>query len=96
MLNITNVTFSGQENGEFKSYVSIIFNNKFIIRDIKLVERRDDASIMVCMPSRKGSQGEWLDVAHPLTPRFRAYVERCVLRAWRRREVQPANEEAKV
>lgn len=81
-IEITGVTirpFSGGDD-KLKAFASIILNNAFIIKDLKIIEGNNGR--FVAMPSRRGKDGIFRDVAHPLNQDTRDYVEKTILVAY--------------
>ncbi len=66
--------------GRLKAYVSLTFDNSFIVREIKLVESH--LGLFVSMPSRRKKDGTFKDIAHPLNNEMRQLIERKVLEAY--------------
>ena len=82
IIEITGVTirpFSGGDD-KLRAFASIILNNAFIIKDLKIIEGNNGR--FVAMPSRRGKDGVFRDVAHPLNQETRDYVEKAVLAAY--------------
>jgi len=67
-------------SGRLKAYVSLTFDNSFIVREIKLVESH--LGLFVSMPSRRKKDGTFKDIAHPLNNEMRQLIERKVLEAY--------------
>jgi stage V sporulation protein G len=85
---ITGVTirpFSGGDD-KLKAFASIILNNAFIIKDLKIIEGNNGR--FVAMPSRRGKDGVFRDVAHPLNQDTRDYVEKTILAAYEEQAAQ--------
>lgn len=81
-IEITGVTirpFSGGDD-KLRAFASIILNNAFIIKDLKIIEGNNGR--FVAMPSRRGKDGVFRDVAHPLNQEMRDYVEKTILVAY--------------
>lgn len=81
-IEITGVTirpFTGGDD-KLRAFASIILNNAFIIKDLKIIEGNNGR--FVAMPSRRGKDGIFRDVAHPLNQDTRDYVEKTVLAAY--------------
>jgi len=66
--------------GKMKAVVSVILNDAFAVHDVKIVEGR--SGLFVAMPSRKNANGEFRDVAHPITSAARALIQDAVLEAY--------------
>lgn len=66
--------------GRMKAVVSVTFDNSFVVHDIKVVEGK--SGLFVAMPSRRRPNGDFRDVAHPITPDARRQLEEAVLSAY--------------
>jgi stage V sporulation protein G len=64
-------------DGKMKAIVSVTFDNEFVIHDIKVIEC--DRGLFIAMPSRKTSDGEFRDIAHPINSAARQRIELAVL-----------------
>jgi stage V sporulation protein G len=63
--------------GKLKAYVTITFDDCFVIHNVKIIEGK--SGIFIAMPSRKTRAGEYKDVAHPISPDFRAELQKQIL-----------------
>jgi stage V sporulation protein G len=68
-------------DGKMKAIVSVTFDDSFVIHDVKVVEGQN--GLFVAMPSRKTPDGEFRDIAHPITSSAREVVQSAVLEAYR-------------
>ena len=59
-------------NDKLKAYVTVTFDDCFVVHNIKVIEGRE--GLFIAMPSRKTAAGEYKDVAHPITPEFRTEI----------------------
>ena len=59
---------------------SITFDEQFVIKGIRILNIQN--RYMVCMPSRRGQDGEHRDVAHPVNARARKLIDDCILLAF--------------
>lgn len=50
--------------GKMKAVVSITIDEEFVVHDIKVIE--GEKGLFIAMPSRKASDGEYRDIAHPI------------------------------
>ena len=64
--------------GNMKAYASITFDNCFVVKQIKVIEKKD-GSLIVVMPEDKRKDGTKKDVAHPLNQETRDMVTNAVL-----------------
>ena len=77
-MKITEVKIHPVENGgRLKAYASIVFDDCFIVRDVKIIEGPD--GFFVSMPSKKRADGTFRDIAHPLNPDMRNDVEKILI-----------------
>ncbi|HOJ46243.1 MAG TPA: septation regulator SpoVG [Bacillota bacterium] len=65
------------EAGRMKAIASVVFNDVFVVRDIRVIEGDDGR--FLAMPSRKLPNGEYRDVAHPITADMREQLTKLVL-----------------
>lgn len=66
--------------GRMKAVVSVTLDNMFVIHDVKVVE--GNRGLFVAMPSRKTPDGEFRDIAHPITTSARELIQSAVLQAY--------------
>ena len=52
------------KEGKMKAVVSITIDDEFVVHDIKVIE--GEKGLFIAMPSRKASDGEYRDIAHPI------------------------------
>jgi stage V sporulation protein G len=57
------------DEGKLKAIVSVTFDDEFVVHDIKVIEGQN--GLFIAMPSRKMSEGDFRDIAHPLTSETR-------------------------
>lgn len=83
-LRITGIAIRPFTTGDdkLKAFASIILNNAFIVKDLKIIEGHQGR--FVAMPSRRGKDGIFRDVAHPLNQETRDIIEAIVLEAYER------------
>ena len=58
------------KEGKMKAVVSITIDDEFVVHDIKVIE--GEKGLFIAMPSRKASDGEYRDIAHPINSGTRA------------------------
>ena len=76
-MEITEVKVFPIHEEKLKAFVSIVFDQCFMVNDIKIIQGRD--GLFISMPSRKKKNGEFKDVAHPLNNETRRMIEETVL-----------------
>lgn len=81
-LSVTGVTIRPFTSGDdkLKAFASIVLDNAFIVKDLKIIE--GTTGRFVAMPSRRGKDGVFRDVAHPLNQETREIIENAVLDAY--------------
>ena len=65
------------KEGKMKAVVSVTFDNAFVVHDIKVIE--GEKGLFIAMPSRKASDGEYRDIAHPINSRTRERIQSTIL-----------------
>lgn len=66
--------------GKMKAVVSITFDNEFVVHDIKVIE--GEKGMFIAMPSRKASDGEYRDIAHPINSGMRERIQMMILQEY--------------
>ncbi|HBP62999.1 MAG TPA: septation regulator SpoVG [Desulfosporosinus sp.] len=80
-MNITDVRVRRiNTEGKMKAVVSVTFDDAFVVHDVKVVEGMN--GIFVAMPSRKTPEGEFRDIAHPISAAAREVIQTAVLKAY--------------
>ncbi|MFB6291623.1 MAG: SpoVG family protein [Candidatus Bipolaricaulia bacterium] len=70
-----------KDEGNLKSFCSVVFDDVFIIHSVKVIEGSN--GLFVAMPSREVGDGEYRDTAHPIDNDFRLELEEKVLQKYR-------------
>ena len=65
------------KEGQMKAVVSITIENEFVVHDIKVIE--GEKGLFIAMPSRKASDGEYRDIAHPINSSTREQLQNLIL-----------------
>ena len=80
-MNITDVRVRKiAKEGNLKAVVSITIDDEFVVHDIKVIE--GEKGLFIAMPSRRSTDGEYRDVAHPINTATRDLIQRLVLEAY--------------
>lgn len=64
------------DEGKMKAVVSITFDDEFVVHDIKIIEGMN--GLFVAMPSRKMGEGDFRDIAHPLSSETRNKIKEAI------------------
>lgn len=65
-----------------RAVVSITLEDSLVVHDLRVINGKD--RLFVAMPSRKGADGAYKDIVHPISPEFRSYIENEVLAQYHR------------
>lgn len=65
------------KEGKMKAVVSITIDNEFVVHDIKVIE--GEKGLFIAMPSRKATDGEYRDIAHPINSDTRNMIQTLIL-----------------
>lgn len=68
-----NVRVTEKEDSKMKGIASVLLDDCFAIHDIRIIEGEN--GLFLAMPSRKTPNGEYRDIAHPITPECRKMFE---------------------
>ena len=60
-----------------KAIVSVVFDDEFVVHDIKIVE--GERGLFIAMPGRKTSKGGFRDIAHPVSATARERIQTSIL-----------------
>jgi stage V sporulation protein G len=80
-MEITDVKVIPVDDEKLKAFVSIVFDQCFVVTDIKIIH--GPKGLFVSMPSKKRKDGTFKDIAHPLNNQMRQYLEEKVLAVYR-------------
>lgn len=86
-MQITDVRIRRMEKeGKMKAVVSITLDNEFVVHDIKIIE--GEKGLFIAMPSRRTTDGEYRDIAHPIKSSTREAIQTLVLEKFLADEVE--------
>lgn len=75
------------KEGKMKAIVSITLDDEFVVHDIKVIE--GEKGLFIAMPSKKATDGEYRDIAHPISSDVRDNIQRIVLESYARAKDEP-------
>ena len=75
------------KESKMKAIVSITLDDEFVVHDIKIIE--GDKGLFIAMPSKKASDGEYRDIAHPINSQTREAIQRVILESYERALQEP-------
>ena len=79
-MEITEVKVFPVNEDKLKAYVTIIFDNCFVVRDLKIIN--GNTGLFVAMPNKKRKDGTFRDIAHPLNSEMRTQIEKKILNVY--------------
>ena len=80
-MNITDVRVRKiSSDGKIKAVVSVTLDDEFVVHDIKVID--GEKGLFIAMPSRKATDGEYRDIAHPINSETREKFQKIVLDAY--------------
>ena len=79
-MEITEVKVFPVDEEKLKAYITIVLDNCFVVRDLKIIS--GTAGLFVAMPSKRRKDGTFKDIAHPLNQGTRAIMEKRILDAY--------------
>ena len=65
------------KEGKLKAVASITLDDELVIHDIKIID--GDKGLFIAMPSKKSSDGEYRDIAHPINSWTREKIQTMIL-----------------
>ena len=68
------------KDSKMKAVVSVTFDNEFVVHDIKVIEGEN--GLFIAMPSKKSAEGEYRDIAHPISSVTRDMISDAILEAY--------------
>lgn len=77
-MQITDIRIrSVEKEGKMRAVVSITIDDEFVVHDIKVIE--GEKGLFIAMPSRRASDGEYRDIAHPINTSTRERLQSMIL-----------------
>lgn len=75
------------KEGKMKAIVSITLDNEFVVHDIKVIE--GEKGLFIAMPSKKATDGEYRDIAHPINSSTRKHIQNIILDSYAKALTEP-------
>ncbi|MBO5166407.1 MAG: septation regulator SpoVG [Lachnospiraceae bacterium] len=75
------------KEGKMKAVVSITIDDEFVVHDIKVIE--GEKGLFIAMPSKKATDGEYRDIAHPINSSTRENIQQIILDAYEKALSEP-------
>jgi len=81
-MEITEVRVFPVNEEKLRAYVTITFDQCFVIRDLKIIQGA--TGLFVSMPSKKRKDGTYRDIAHPINNETRRMIEEKIIAEYNR------------
>lgn len=81
-MKVTEVKVFPVNEERLKAYVSVTFDEAFVVRDLKIIQ--GTTGLFVAMPSKKRKDGQFRDIAHPLNQETRDMIEDAIFAEYER------------
>lgn len=82
-MNITEVRLRRvNTDGRMKAIASITIDDEFVVHDIRVIDGNN--GMFVAMPSKRTPDGEFRDIAHPISSATREKIQLAVLEEYDR------------
>lgn len=78
------------KEGKMKAVVSVTFDNEFVVHDIKVIE--GEKGYFIAMPSKRSSDGEYRDIAHPINSATRELLSSMIINSYQKALESPMEE----
>lgn len=75
------------QDSKMKAIVSITIDDEFVVHDIKVIE--GEKGLFIAMPSKKATDGEYRDIAHPINSATRDRIQQIILDSYERALLEP-------
>ncbi len=75
------------QDSKMKAIVSITIDDEFVVHDIKVIE--GEKGLFIAMPSKKATDGEYRDIAHPINSETRERIQRIILDSYEKALAEP-------
>ena len=89
-MEVTGVRVFPVNEEKLKAFVSVVFDDCFVVSDIKIINGNN--GLFISMPSKKRKNGTFRDIAHPLNNETRRMLEEKILARYHEVLAQPASE----
>ena len=77
------------QDSKMKAIVSITIDDEFVVHDIKVIE--GEKGLFIAMPSKKATDGEYRDIAHPINSATRDRIQSIILESYEKALLEPDN-----
>lgn len=79
-MKITEVRITLRDEPKLKAFVDVVFDDTFVVHGMKVIKGKED--FFIAMPNKKGKDGVFRDMAHPINSEMRTKLEAAILNAY--------------
>ena len=79
------------QDSKMKAIVSITIDDEFVVHDIKVIE--GEKGLFIAMPSKKATDGEYRDIAHPIKTETRNRIQKMILERYAQEQAEALADE---
>lgn len=91
-MEITEVRVFPVNEEKLRAYVTITFDQCFVVRDLKIIQ--GTTGLFVSMPSKKRKDGTYRDIAHPINNETRRMIEEKIIAEYNKVVAEAGGERA--
>ncbi|MEI6079915.1 MAG: septation regulator SpoVG [bacterium] len=92
-MQITEIKVYPVNEDKLKAYVTVTFDNCFVVRDLKVIQGNN--RLFVAMPSRRMKDGSFRDVVHPSNSDMRDTLEKAIFEEYEKTLSSPTTSSRK-
>ena len=78
------------QDSKMKAIVSITIDDEFVVHDIKVIE--GEKGLFIAMPSKKATDGEYRDIAHPINSVTREHIQNIIQDSYDKELLEPTDD----
>ncbi|MBO8172674.1 MAG: septation regulator SpoVG [Bacillaceae bacterium] len=78
-------------DGRMKAIASITIDDEFVVHDIRVIDGNN--GMFVAMPSKRTPDGEFRDIAHPISSQTREKIQTAVLAEYEKAGIEHKRQE---
>lgn len=93
-MKVTKILVAPLNRPRVKASVSIVFDDVFKVRNIKIMPRKDGKGLFVSFPETRNNRGDYLSIAYPLTKAYREELENQILYEYDRKLMEEEAEDS--
>lgn len=79
-MEINDIRIYLRNENKLKAFVTVTLAKVLVVHNMKIVQGQK--GLILCMPSRKGPDGKFRDIVHPITNEFRGELEKKIFSAY--------------